>query len=267
MFNKENATKIRWLLPVILSAVMIVSCGVLFIYHYRGAYDTNTNGGYFSPRDGVIFYHILVALAAIPVSVIAKLIWKRKLSLWVLLAISVCLPILCYQINYHTLKKDGMLHFLVQEGGVLHFVTLHDFDRDGVNDAYGYTGDDVREVSGNTLGETDPHGIIERMEYTIVGKGGKLPYAGCEPHWTADEISIRLNRSRVTYEEIHITLYLTEAVDADSFILYQGGSRLAITRVDEHTVSVTFDADTCAAWQQNALEESFHIPIRYVVDE
>ena len=267
MFNKENATKIRWLLPVILSAVMILSCGVLFIYQYRGAYDTNTNGGYFSPRDGVIFYHILVALAAIPVSVIAKLIWKRKLSLWVLLAISVCLPILCYQINYHTLKKDGMLHFLVQEGGVLHFVTLHDFDRDGVNDAYGYTGDDVREVAGNTLGATDPHGIIGRMEYTIVGKGGKLPYAGCEPHWTADEISIRLNRSRVTYEEIHITLYLTEAVDADSFILYQGGSRLAITRVDEHTVSVTFDADTCAAWQQNALEESFRIPIRYVVDE
>lgn len=267
VFNKENSTTLRWLLPVILSAVMIAVCGSLFIYHYRGAYDTNTNGGFFSPRDGVIFYHILVVLAAIPISVIAKLIWKRKLSLLVLLAISVCLPILCYQINYHTLKKDGMLYFLVQEGGALHFVTLHDFDRDGVNDAYDYTGDDVREISGNTLGETDPHGVIERMEYTIVGKGGKLPYAGCELHWAANEIGIRLNKSRVTYEEIRITLYLTEAVDVDRFILYQGGSRLAFTRVDEHTISMTIGADTCALWQQNALEESFRMSVRYEVED
>ena len=266
MLNKENATKIRWLLPVILSAVMIVSCGALFIYHYRGAYDTNTNGGFFSPRDGVILSHILVALAAIPLSVIAKLIWKHRLSLRVLLAISVCLPILCYQINYHTLKKDGMLFFLVEEGGALHFVTLHDFDRDGVNDAYDYTGDDLRTVSGSPVYGDDPCGVMEKMEYTIVGKGGKLDYAGCEANYADGKISIRLNRSRVTYEKITITLHLQDSVTADQITLTQGGSPLEKTVIDEHTVSVTFDAATCAAWQEAALNESFRMYVFCKVD-
>ena len=267
MLNKENATKIRWLLPVILSAVMIVSCGALFIYHYRGAYDTNTNGGFFSPRDGVILSHILVALAAIPLSVIAKLIWKHRLSLRVLLAISVCLPILCYQINYHTLKKDGMLYFLVEEGGALHFVTLHDFDRDGVNDAYDYTGEDIREISGGPIYNLDPQGNIQHFEYTIVGKGGKLGYAGCDINHTANKISIRMNRSRVTYEGITITLHLKEGVPAEKVTLTQGGSPMEKTVIDEHTVSVTFDAATCAAWQEAAMNESFRIYVFYEVDD
>lgn len=265
--SNKNPFGLQAIVTLTLSAVIVAVCGFLFIYFYKAAYNRDAGAGYFAPRDVVIFCFICVAIAAVLVSALLKIVWRHRLSLWILIALSVILPILCYQVNYHTLKKDGMLHFLVQEGGALHFVTIHDFDFDGVDDGYDYTGDDVREVSGSPVYSADPHGILERMEYTVVGKGGKLQYAGCEASYGESTIRIRLNKSRVTYEEIRITLHLNEAVDADDLILYHAGSRLEVTVVDEHTVSVTFDADTCAAWQRSALDESFRVPVRYEVDD
>ena len=265
--NKSNPPSLQSVMTLILSAVMILLCGFRFIYSYKAAYNDDAGAGYFSPRDGVILQFVCIAVLAILVSVLLKIIWKRKLSLGILLAVSVVLPILCYQINYHTLKKDGMLYFLVEEGGTLHFVTIHDFNFDGVDDACDYTGDDVREMTGSTLSGQDPRGVIERMDYSIVGKGGKLQYAYCEAHYGDSAIHIHLNKSRVSYEMIRITLHLEESVDARTLILYQSGTRLAVTVVDEHTVSVEFDADTCAVWQHNALDESFRVSIRYVLDD
>jgi hypothetical protein len=262
--NKQSNTlpSLRTIVTVILSAAIAAACGFLFLYAYRNAYDRNTNGGFFSPQDGVILDYILISVAAILLSVLFKIVWRRRLTLWVLLAISVILPILCWQINYHTLKRDGMLYFLVEEGGPLHFVTIHDFDLDGVDDSLDYTGDDVRTLTHSTLVHSDPHGIVEFMEYTIVGKGGKLDYAGCELNPSEGSLRIRLNKSRVTYERITVTLHLTEAYAAEDLVFYRGGERLAVKVIDGHTLSVTFDADTCAEWQQQATEESFRVLIR-----
>ena len=240
-------------------------CGFLFLYYYDGAYSTGS-GWFISPRALLFVCHIVVALAATGVSILLKLLLKSRIALGILLVISICLPLLCYTVNYFMLKKNGPLYFLVEEGGALQFVTLHDFDRDGVNDAYDYTGEDIREISGGPISNLDPQGIVQQFEYTIVGKGGKLGYAGCELNHTANKISIRMNRSRVTYEQITIILHLQDSVTADQITLTQGGSPLEKTIIDEHTVSVTFDAATCAAWQEAAMNESFRMYVFYKVD-
>lgn len=265
--RSNTSPSLHTMVAVLLSAAIAAACGFLFLYAYGSAYDRNTNGGFFSPRDGVVFNYILIALAAVLLSVLLKIVWRRRLTLRILLAVSVILPILCWQINYHTLKRDGMLYFLVEEGGPLHFVTIHDFDFDGVDDSLDYTGDDVRTLAGSTLAHSDPRGIVEFMEYTIVGKGGKLDYAGCELNSSEGTLRIRMNKSRVTYEKITVTLHLTEAYAAEDLVLYRGGERLAVMVMDGHTLSVTFDADTCAEWQQHATEETFRVLIRYEAED
>lgn len=252
------------ILPLILAAVTVIVCTLLFIYHYKAAYNEDAGAGYFSPHDGVIILHIRVALVALLASVIMKLIWKRRLSMGVLAAISLVLPFLCYQINYRGFQKDAVFYPLVEEGGLLHFVTIHDFDGDGVNDEYDYTGDDVR-VLLSTQNADDPYGVLSTVQYTIVGKGGKLNNS-----WVASGnggISVYLHKSRVTYDHINITVTLAEGVDAEKISFYAFDKRLNITIESEHTVSFRFDADTCAQWQNNSLDEAFRVPIRYVAEE
>ena len=258
----------RAIVTLILSAAILTGCGFLFLCNYKAAYNDDAGAGYFSPADGVVFYHVCIAAAAVLVSVILKLLWRRRLSLWLLLALSVCLPILSYQVNYHTLERDGMLYFLVEEGGALHFMTINDFNFDGVDDSLDYTGDDLREHHGSTLTGKDPHGVVEKMEYTVVGKGGNLDNAYCEARFGSGQIRVNnLHKSRVTYERVTITLRLEEGVDPHSLTLSMFGSPVDATVVDEHTVSVTFDAAACAAWQQSSLEESFSVTLRYAVED
>lgn len=269
MLSKENShptPKLSGIITLILSVSLIILCSFLFIYNYERAYDASS-GWFISPRALIFVYHIGVTLGAVLVSVLLRMVLKSRITLWILLVISICLPLLCYTVNNFMLKKNGPLYFLVEEGGALHFVTLHDFDRDGVNDAYDYTGDDVREISGGPICNIDSQNAIEHFQYTIVGKGGKLGYAGCDANYAENKISIRLNRSRVTYEKITVTLHLRDTVTADKLILTQGGSRIDKIVIDEHTVSVTFDAATCAAWQQAAMSESFRIHVFYEVDK
>ena len=260
----RDNSRFQTMITLIFAAVIIVLCALLFIYNYKAAYDENTNGGFFSPHDGVVFIHVQVALMALMVSGILKWIWKSRLSWLALAALSVILPILCYQVNYHSFKKDATLYPLVSEGGALHFMTIHDFDFDGVNDAYDYTGDDVRELSSTDYC-TDPYGIVESMDYTIVGKGGKLNGSWCA-HGTGG-ISVYLHKSRVTYHSIKITLHLAESVDAEKITFYLFGSKLEATVENQHTVSVTMDTETCAKAQKNALEESFRVPIKYILED
>ena len=262
--REHGDVRFRMLVTLLFGAGILILCAFLFLYRYRAAYDENTNGGFFSPSDGVVFLHIGAALIALLASGILKAIWRRRLSWPMLAAVAVILPILCYQINYHSLKKDGPLHFTVAEGGVFHFITIHDFDFDGVNDAYDYTGDDLRELSSTDFC-TDPYGIVESMDYTIVGKGGNLNGSWCV-HGTQG-ISVYLHKSRVTYHSVKITLHLAEGVDAEKISASVFGSKLETTVENHRTVSVVLDADTCAIAQQSAAEESFRVLVCYVLHE
>ncbi len=271
MFKKENENKstrnspsFQLILILIFSAVLLVLCAFIFIYNYENVYDKNTNGGYFSPKDGVIFNHIVLALVALLTSGILKIILKHRVQILPLIILSIVLPILYYNINYHSFKKDAVLYPLVNEGGAFHFITIHDFNFDGVNDEYDYTGNDVRELS-HIKYYAAQNDYVSAMNYTIVGKGGNLDASYCQ--YFDGKIRISLQKSRVTYNSIKITLSFKNSVAAEKVSLYLFNSKLETTLENHNTVSVVFDADICAEWQQTSLEEKILIPIRCILNE
>ena len=52
--RSNTSPSLHTMITVILSAAIAAACGFLFLYAYGNAYDRNTNGGFFSPQDGVI---------------------------------------------------------------------------------------------------------------------------------------------------------------------------------------------------------------------
>ncbi|MBQ3490666.1 MAG: hypothetical protein IJA86_08760 [Clostridia bacterium] len=270
MFEKDHENKdysnrlgLNLKITLIFSVVLILLCAFIFIYNYKNVYNQNTNGGYFSGSDGVIFKYILLAFFALLASVILKIIWKSRVFILLFIVISIGLPVLCYNVNYHSFKKDAMLYPLVSEGGALHFITIHDFNFDGVNDGYDYTGNDIRELSGTVYGE-DSNDFISDLNYTIVGNGGNLDYSYCQ--YFNGTIKISMHKSRVTYDDIKITLTLKNSSDAENVSLYLFGSELKTTRESHNAVSVVFDADVCAEWQKNSMEELIFVPIQCVLN-
>lgn len=271
MSGKENENKSKYQaigfqskILLMFSAVLVLLCAFLFIYYYGDAYSKNTNGGYFSARDGLIFKHAILILFALLASVVLKKTLKHRLALRSLIIVSIVLPILCYNINYHTFKKDAVLYPTVNEGGVFHFITIHDFNFDGVDDGYDYTGDDVRELSHTDYGAS-PEDVVSAMDYTIIGKGGKLDSSHCQ--YVDGTIKISLYKSRVTYDHIKITLSFKDSADAQRASLYLFDSKLETTLESDTTVSVTFDAEACAKWQQASLQELIVVSINCVLDE
>ena len=75
--SSRDDSRFQALVTLIFAAVIAVLCALLFIYNYKAAYDENTNGGFFSPSDGVVFIYVQVALASFLVSGILKAIWDR----------------------------------------------------------------------------------------------------------------------------------------------------------------------------------------------
>ncbi len=61
---------------------------------------------------------------------------KNRVQIWALLLVSVFIPIFCYNFNYHTFKKGGMLYPLMDEGGIFHFIEIEDYNFDGITDKY-----------------------------------------------------------------------------------------------------------------------------------
>lgn len=262
--KKYGDNKVKIATSVIFSAVVIVLCTFVFLYDYGSVYSKNTSGGFFSPSVGVVFRHGLLALTAILASAILKLIFKRRIAISFLIAASILLPIFCYSLNYHSFKKDAAFYPLVSEGGVLHFITIHDFDFDGVNDEYGYDGEDMRELS-DEVRLSPAEDFVSSMTYTVVGKGGKLDSTWCTCF--DGKILMHLYKSRVTYESIKITLKLKNSVDAEDVALYLFGKKLDCEIGDGKVISVAFDSYVCAEWQGASSEELITIPISYILED
>jgi hypothetical protein len=262
--RKHGDGEVEITTSIIFSAVIIALCAFIFLYDYGSVYNKNTSGGFFSPSVGVIFKHGLLALTAILASTILKLILKRRIAISFLIAASILLPIFCYSLNYHSFKKDAAFYPLVSEGGALHFITIHDFDFDGVNDEYGYDGEDVRELSGDVY-LSSAEDFVSSVTYTVVGKGGKLDSTWCTCF--DGKILIHLYKSRVTYESIKITLKLKNSVDAEDVALYLFGEKLDCEIGDGKVISVAYDSYVCAEWQGASSEELITTPISYILED
>lgn len=243
---------------------LVLVCGGVFLFNYEHIYDKSTNGGFLSPRDAVIIYHFFIAVISILVSICLKFFLKNRARLTVLVIVSILVPIVCYNVNYHALKKDGAFHFLVDDGGIFHFIAIGDWDLDGINDKDHHIFYEKREYSTRYGGHYDDD-IIHYIDTKAIGVGGSLDNTFCFYDHEDRTIDLHLNKYSVEFEEIKIQVAFKNVLFAKTVEFYVDGVKQEAT-VRENVSELVFDAEACEAWQENIDEEFIEIIIEYKIN-
>lgn len=261
--QEKLASTVAW----IFASLIIVTCFLVFLFHYKHAYDTA--GYYISGRTVVIFYHLLIIFASVLAACFLVAVFKKGLSLRVLLLIAALLPILCYLVNYHTLKKDGLLYSLVDDGGLFHFIVIGDYDFDGMNDEEHHRLYEERVVSFG-CSDTFFREEIRRVDMDSTGIGAGLTGFFCKLDGEERLLSLHLQKTDVEVKKIELEITLTDPMRAQNFSLYLqndcGEIPVGYTINENGNISVVFDADTCSEWQKNAKNEFPVVTLRYGFD-
>lgn len=259
--------KLSSIVTWIFASLILVTCFLTFLFHYKSAYDTA--GYYISGRTVVIFYHLLIIIASILTACVLFAVFKKKLSLRVLLLIAALLPLLCYLVNYHTLKKDGLLYSLVDDGGIFHFIVIGDYDFDGMNDEEHHRLYEERVVSFG-CSDTFFREEIHRVDMDSTGIGAGLTGYFCKLDGEERLLTLHLQKTGVEVKKIELEIKLADPVQAQSFSLYlqtdSGEIPVEYTVNENGNISVVFDADTCSEWQKKAENEFPVVTLRYGFD-
>ena len=258
--QEKLASTVTW----IFASLIIVTSFLIFLFCYESAYDTA--GYYISGRRMVFNYHLLIVIASVLAGCFLFAVFKKGLSLRVLLLIAALLPILCYLVNYHTLKKDGLLYSLVDDGGIFHFIVIGDYDFDGMNDKEHHRLYEERVMSAgcsDTFFREEIHGVD--MDTTGIGAG--LTGFFCKLDGEERLLSLHLQKTGVEVKKIELEITLADPRLAQSFSLYlhtdSGEIPVEYTVNENGNISVVFDADTCSEWQKNAENEFPVVTLRY----
>ncbi|MBR6709023.1 MAG: hypothetical protein IKL84_05030 [Clostridia bacterium] len=267
MKQTENSrTHTTWIIPGFFALAIVLVCGFAFLSHYADAYRTDTDGGWLSPSDGVVIRHIFLALCFVLAAVVLKLICRNRVRLSMLLLTAVILPTALYHLHYHAYQKDGLLYPLVDRGGTFHFIAIGDYNFDGVNDEQYRILHDER-VSAMRYGGHFDDTLIDYIETRAVGVGAGLEGTFCFYDWEERVIDLHLNKRGVDLREIKITVAFRESEVAANAEFYLENAVLPVERHSDSMVTLTFDAVTCAAWQNGAENEFLTIPIEYKIPD
>jgi hypothetical protein len=166
---------VMWTVCGIMAAVIVLICGFVFLYQYRIAYDGHTGGGFIPPSFGVVINYAQIAFFALIAAVSIKIIMKKDVSLIAMLLIALILPIVCYNVNKYVFHRNGPLYPLVDEGGLLHFIVLRDFDLDGIEDEVNRL-NTVERVHGQTSGSSSDDKVLKKVQLRAYGKGEGLEH-------------------------------------------------------------------------------------------
>lgn len=261
--SKPRNNTVLW----IFSAAIVVVCFVLFLFCYKWAYR---DGGIIPPSFGVKVYHFYVVIVAIFVAIALKAVFEKRVRLWTLLVASVLLPVLCYQVNYHTLKKDSIFFPLVDEGGIFHFIVIGDYDFDGMNDEWHHRLYEERTVTSMCADNGD---VVRNMNAKLRGVGQSLD--NC--FFTYDEE--KNNRMKfhlyttveLKYVELVVSFYDPDTAQKISFyeVTEDGEVKIEHTINKEGKAVIYFDAETCAEYQSRCEEGKTLVEImfRFEVEE
>ncbi len=263
--EKKQSGRIRRILPLIFAVAIILICGLVFIFNYSSAYNNDSGAGFIPPSFGVIYYFFLIALAFIIAAILLKVTLRKRVNIGTLLLSAVLLPILCYLFNYHSLGENGFLHFLVDDGGVLNFVVIGDYDFDGMNDEYHHILYDEREYSSRYGGHFDDT-IIDYIDTTAVGTGAALSGCHCSYDWEEKVIKLYLAEGNVKLKQIKITVAFQDPSMAEKVSFYLGDTELEHTLNEGNTVSIVFDAVSSSKLQNSIDRNHRYIPIKYVLN-
>ncbi len=247
----------------IFALAVILICGVVFLYGYKDVYDDNAGAGYIPPSFAMVFYYFIIANLAVAAAIVIKCVCKKRASILSLLLTAVLLPILCYQLNYHAFKKDGIMYPLVDEGGMLRFITIQDFNFDGMNDEEHHLRYDERRFFNLSSLE---HDVIKSVRCDVVGMGLRLEHTHCNYQRRRESIMISLQKDDAEYKSISVTLTFHDPETAENISFYLDDKKLEHTLNENDTVTLTFDAETCASWQKTADKYYIEVYIKYVLN-
>lgn len=262
--SKQPQEKLSSIITWVFAALIVIACFLTFLFHYHMAYDT---GGFFvSGRMIVCLYYFIILIVAILIAVLLKLFMKKKLQLRIVMLLATLLPIVCFLLNYHTLKKDGLFYSLVDDGGIFHFIVIDDYDFDGMNDQEHRRLYEERVVS-MSCSDTFFRDEIKTVSMNTTGIGAGLNGYFCKLDGENRIITLHLEKTSVEINEIELEIELTGAKPGESFSLYlqTDSDEVPVRHIvnDKGNISVVFDADTCLEWLKNSEKEYFQMMLRY----
>ncbi len=260
----------------IFACVVFLACGIIFLINYRIAYNDSTDGGFIPPSFALKFYYFLIIVSAIAIAIVLKLIFKQSIKFGYLFLVAVFLPILCYNLNYHTLKRGGIFNFLVNDGGIFHFMAIGDYNFDGINDERYHILYDEREISSGYGGHFNDN-IIGHINTKAVGKGAALNSVHASYDWEDRIITLIFQKSNLelSHIELNVTFRDPEMAKKVSFYILESeyqpisdmGIEVSHTVKEDGSVTLLFDSYTCAEWQRNSENEYVGLYFRYVIDD
>ena len=254
-------------------AVVVLLCLWIFLRNYDSVYDNLPGAGWLPPSFGVAaFCHVILPFWAAVAVGFLKLVFvsiEKKIRVWHLLLTALILPILCYHINYHALKEDGVLHPVVDDGGILNFIVIGDFNLDGMNDELHHRLYDERE---HTASYGTYEGHVNKVKTKTIGVGY---IESCFPSLPDNKdnniIELHLDRDDVTIRSIEMTVTFFDASLAEKVSFFEispdGDIPIPHTVNKDGTVSLAFDADSCAKWQESSEKEWVEIQLGYRFSE
>lgn len=266
--NPKNKQKQFSLLILgIFVGVAILICGFVFIHNYDDAF-VNRYDSLFSAREIMAIRYIFLAMLYIVSAVVLKVIFRKRVRILVLLLTATIVPIICYHFNYITFKKDGALYPLVAEGGIFHFITIGDYNFDGINDQEYHILYDERQFSTTEGGHFNDT-LVDFVNTTAIGTGGALHVTNCSYDWEMKTLNLEFQKD-VMFKEIKILVKFkdTENIENVSFHFKDDEfTTIKHTVENSNTLSITFDSQMCKQWQNNSEKEWVDIPIYIYVDE
>ena len=268
---QEHAPKALRIAVGIFYVVIVLICNAIFLCGYKSVYNTDTGGGFLSPHDGVWFCHIFLsiafAFAAVVFGFVLRGYFQRHVSIWKLLIPAVLLPMFLYGFNYLSFHKNGPLHFMVDEGGIFHFIVIGDYNFDGMNDEEYHRLYEEREYRTGAYSSLDDS-LVDYIGTVAIGTGAGLHGCHCSYDWEDKVILWFLNKEdSVRLKQIEITATFRDPSLANDVSFCLDRSELNYTVKKNGKVSIFFDADACLALQNRLSEESRYIPIKMVVNE
>ncbi len=276
--NQATKTKAKFITKTVVffALAIVLLCGAVFLFCYDFAYKDDSGAGWLPPSFGVVINYFWIVVFSCFVAVALKIIYvshEKQVSIIALLLAAVLLPIICYQFNYHTLKKGGVLYPLVDEGGIFYFIVIDDYNFDGMNDELHHRMYDEREESSIALGHFND-AVIERINAVAIGTGTALDLFWCDYDYEDKVIELKgIKKENVKYKQITLTVAFQKEINAQNTTFYIDGVELTPKKLDSKTVMFVFDAKTCAEFQEvwgerynEWGERSDYVPINYVLN-
>jgi len=256
--SEERQAKASWRIVGYFSLAITLICFFVFLYNYSDAYSTPEFSIF---KYVMVGHYILLAIFFLFCAVIVKLIFGRRVRLSLLLLSAVLLPTVLYNVNKHTLKEGAVFHFLVEDGGLLHFIPNHDFNFDGMNDEQYRLYYEEREESSGYGGHYNDK-YVRLIDTRATGTGAGLNCTFCFYDWEKQIIDLFLEKD-VRYKEIRIKVIFRDPEFTEKVSFYLDGRKLDGEIINDITVLIVFDEKICRGWQINSEKDSITIPIEY----